>query len=181
MSDAPSSALRITIVSSLIQEGFLPAFDKNAFYTGVLGRPYTYTGGLDTDVMTHILAMPIESVTPRLKTLQWDGSDELFLQIFEEWDGHDRVFYVNSLVGIDQCPNLESILFYSGLDTDDLRPLSHLPRLRRLKLFGPKPLGDLRPLLSLGRLERVEIDLVENDVNRAVVKELAARGVRFGT
>jgi hypothetical protein len=170
-------AMRVTLVSSLLQEGLLPPFDKAAFYRDKLGKEYEFIEGLDRDVLDGILAMPIEDKLASLKAVQWDGGDELFYQIFETWDGHDRVFYVKDLSGIENCSGLEKVLFYSGLEATNLWPLEQLKSLRMVQLYGPSNQVDLRPLLKLPKLESVRANVEQNQVVEAAAKELRSRGV----
>jgi hypothetical protein len=171
-------ALHLTVISSMWQQKILPEFDNTKFFGD--GKEFD-TEDLDENVMKAILATPIDDKLPKLKKLSWDGGNVIWSKIWQLWDGHDRVFYVKDLAGIEQLTSLERIWFNGGFDTTNLGPLTKLTKLRVFEIGGPHTHSDIRPLLKLPALEKVAMSIADNAINKKAIKQLKDKGVNVET
>lgn len=71
-----------------------------------------------------------EKQLAKIKTLVFDGGNEIYQILAPNWDGEDLQFDTKNISGIELLPNLESITAISMLDCDDLRPLLNCPKLK---------------------------------------------------
>ncbi len=173
--------LRLTLLNALWNAQLLPQFDKEAFYRDTLHDAYDpeadYNDRIDERLRDHLLSIALpQDLLAKLKTLVWDGGNEVHHHIWTNWDGDTDVFDVRDLRGIEAVSELEVLEFTAGAAFGDISPLASLPKLRRATLLGGWTTS-LRPLLRLPSLRTVEVVSHDSPDNRAVIDELRSRGI----
>lgn len=60
----------------------------------------------------------IEEDLLKVEKLIFDGGLEIYGLLFPGWDGEDDTFDIHSMKGIEQLPNLKSVVYISMMDQD---------------------------------------------------------------
>ena len=181
MTNIADDNFRLTLLQSAWDQELLPPFDKQAFYAGELKTPYDpradYNDRIDERVKKHLLAIPLpDELLANLTRVTWDGGNEVFHYIWTNWDGESDEFAVHNIAGIEVCTGLETLQFISGAQFDDCAPLARLSKLEDVMLLGGT-MADLRPLTKLPRLRKVEVVAADTPNNHDAIERLRARGI----
>lgn len=181
MSEFADPNLKLIVLQAAWNEGLLPPFDKPAFFRDVLKEEYDehadYNYKLDERVREHLLAIPLPSEQlSRITTIEWDGGNEIFLEIWSYWDGESDEFDIHDLTGINKLTGLETAFFNAGVAFRDVTPIAGMLRLEKFLNYST-PIDDLTPFLSLPKLTRLQAMYPDTPSNRAAIVELQKRGV----
>jgi hypothetical protein len=130
----------------------------------------------DERVRKKLLAVEVPApVLASMRSLSWEGGGHAIVhRVWEQWDGEDGAFDVESLAGIEQLSGLET-LSLDAVEPLDLAPLRGVPGLREVSLDAV--FEDVTPLLDLPRLTKVRVGFIDTASNREVMNELRRRGV----
>lgn len=177
----PDDNFHLTVLQSLWNEGLMTPFDKPGFYNS-LGETWDpdadYNDEVDERVRKALLAIDLPTdKLERLKTISWDGGDDVHHLVISNWYGEDGAFDVTNVSGIEACSNVTTLKFIAGFKATDLSPISKLHKLVNVKLRGPQYIDDVTPLRHLSALRTVDVVAADNATNRAVLDELRGRGV----
>lgn len=173
--------LQLLLLQAAWDQELIPPFDKAAFFRDVLKEESDteadYNYKLDRRVLDALLAIPLGAdVLSQIRSVEWDGGNPIFLEIWSCWDGESDEFDVHDLTGINECTALEEISFIAGARFSDVSAISGMPSLA--KFFNhSNPVDDLKPFLTLPRLTRLQVRYPDTDANKSIVTELNRRGV----
>lgn len=183
----PDPNFKLAVMSALLDKGVLDLGTRRAFAEHVLGRPFDLEregyapipGARDYLVRYPLSKEMLEAVDH----LVLDGGDSIYFYIWSFWHGEDDTFDVQSLAGIENCPNIVKLEIVSMIPSVDLGILAPLRRLEDIAIGVP--VSTVEALLDLPALRSVEFlddDLYDAVTTpghpvRAVMEALKARGV----
>lgn len=174
--------LRLIVIDALRERGLLPGFDRETFYRVELGKKKVPEPkqAVDKHVLSHLLATAIApELACKLEELVWDGGQDVFQDVWPEWDGEDQTFSLRSLAGIEGLTSLKKLVILNGNLIADWAPLGLSSSLERLVVAGGEvKLEPLRAAPALRSLELTDVVGREQPANSAALTALEQRGVK---
>lgn len=179
--------LKLAILSSLIDKRLIDLGTPQQLAEHVLGRPVDLEKEgykLIPAVRAYLDRYPLTpDLLNQIDELVLDGGNSVYRYVWFFWDGEDDIFDINSLAGIEHCPNIKGLDLTSMIGTVDLRDL--LPPFKVETISAGVALSNIPALLDMPSLRSVRIldDQLYEEVttpghpNRQVMEVLKARGV----
>ena len=178
--------VKLAIIGQLMDDDILPPFDIDTFFEEHLGQSYDgyaeYNYAPIPEVEGYLAGLELDDAAlSALKILDIDGDDQIYQNIWPQWDGEDDYFAFTSLDGLEQCRNLTTLDICGILSEQplDLTNLKALPIFETLILDGAA-LDDVRPLLDIPTLKTVKLTnatIAPSEDNRQALDRLRERGV----
>ena len=131
-----------------------------------------YFGTLD------LKTFPLE----KIEKLTWASYSEIVFNIWGNYDGEDDYFALQSLEGIEICPNIKRIHIEYVWSVTDLAPLSKLNQLEEITVFSGKiKVNSLKPLQELPNLKKIYLQglvFADQEETDKLVELLISRGIK---
>jgi hypothetical protein len=117
----------------------------------------------------------------KVNELSWTAYSDIVYDIWGQYDGEDDYFNIQSLDGIEICPNIKSIHIEYVWNVKDLSPLNKLKLLEEITIFSKTEVESLKPLLVLSNLKKLKLECItfkDQSETDKVIEELKKKGVK---
>ena len=163
-------------------------FDKELFFKEIIKKQYSITASYNYRIFEPIenfyKSIDIEKYPlNEIEEIDWSASSSIINDIFTQWDGEDDYFSIESLEGIEICPEIKSISVEFLWNVTDLSPLKKLRKLESIYIWSTSNdmVDSLSPLLEIASLKDVFLsDMIFKDQSETdkVIEELKNKGVK---
>ncbi|MBL8022585.1 MAG: tetratricopeptide repeat protein [Leptospirales bacterium] len=157
MREFKSFPLKLAVIDALMEEGFLKGEIANLrkqfsetqvrqYYSNNPGKyqqphPGVFKYFNDLDIAENLLL--------RVKSLSFEGGNEIYRIVTPEWDGEDEQFTVRDLSDLIHLPNLEILMDTTLLDIADAKILLQLANLSSVDVQYGSSIRDLETIAAL--------------------------------
>ena len=179
--------LRYALLEDLANQKIFQ-FDKKTFFKEQLKKEYDPCASYNYQPCEPIevyfqsidlLSQPLENID----ALDWSASSNVIHYIWQQWDGEDEYVDLESLEGIEICPNIKSITVEYLWRVTNLSPLSKLKKIESIVIWSPPadPIESLSPLLKIENLKDICFEGVRfenHEETEQVIEQLKEKGVQ---
>lgn len=173
------SNLKLVVLDALRESGVIDLGTPADLAQHLLGESFdrdSNTGERLQPVYDFLVRYPLgANELATVRSLTFDGGNEIYSYVVPHWDGEDGAFDVASLDGLAQLPNLTQINVVAMLSDMDLSRLAPLTRLTSISL-DPGPYDHGETLLALPALQELYVFETSFE-DPSITRRLTARGV----
>ncbi len=107
-----------------------------------------------------------------IKSISFEGGNEVYHLIAHNWDGEDNIFDVRSLEDVCLAPNLEELVDCVLVDVDDASPLLQLKKLRSVDVNYD---GGIKDKKTISQLEKKGVQILNRAEDVSEKKESSGK------
>lgn len=162
--------LRLAIIGNLIQEEYFQ-FSIEDFFENELNKKFDLMAKYNyeplPEVEEYFKQLDLKSLgAEKLESIYFEAGDDIIHFVWNQWDGEDEYFDIQSLDGIEICKNIKELNIDLLSNITDLTPLESLSKLEDISITNVSSNSttiSLKPLLKIKTLKKVTLENINID------------------